>query len=246
MNTITPDTPRYIAYFNNEDLRSRIIDLLEDAHSAGKLVQNNGYDPKTGRGCPEGQILKLFDSHTFAIDVEQKTNIPADVLKLMDGIYELLPPDQAPAFGVEIHRVIKAGAVLDDTVTKFMVRLLTELMSTAYDQDLLEPHKTLQEVKNLYKQILQRGVEPMSEFRHLTKDIYKKFLISQQSQKPDAWLLHHAYTAASLATGETLNALPLLAEAIHDKTIAAETAATMLIDVLNTSELAEIEGPLPH
>lgn len=229
----SPPTPTFIAYHNDEAVRSRIIQTLRTGAANGMLIQGQGF--YKGFGCKFGILLQEFHRDRFALLFEEEARFPAAASHIAEAIFERLPAGHAQEFAIAFHTNTAVGAVLDNLILRLTVHLLTYLESEAHNAP--SALSAIEQTRLLYeRQLLGKDVTS-TDFAKLAAVISEACRNSLRNDDLETqWFLFRAYEWAAIGANPlTLNPLQPMSNLLDDNFIQIEAVANTLLDLLATS-----------
>lgn len=106
-----------LSYHNDPVIKAKYIARFEAHRSADQVVQGQGFDSKTGRGCFVGCTLDAYEHSHFPVEL----GWPIWLAHLADTIFEGLPKSEAPAFGTDLLACVPVGIDLEIVRVPFLV-----------------------------------------------------------------------------------------------------------------------------
>jgi hypothetical protein len=230
MSQHTLKSPTFLAYHNDSAIQSRIVGVLQAGIAQGTLIQGQGF--YKGFGCKYGLIQQEFHRDRFALLFEEEAGFPATFSHLTEAIYERLPAGRAQDFALRIHKVTRVGAVLDNLILDFTLRVLGHLEWRSRDK--LEAHFAIQEIIHLYTEQRNGRTDTAQTFATLGKWLQEECRKSLRSEDLDAqWYLYRAAEWATAGCNPLgLNPLQATSNLLDDSFLDVSTIAHLMTDLL--------------
>jgi phosphoribosyl 1,2-cyclic phosphodiesterase len=117
-----------LAFHGLETERQEAIAKMKRHIAADELLQGWGYWID-GKGCMLGCLTEVSENtHTH---LEEMYNIPKSIGRLCDGMFEVLPKEEAVQLPLQVLEAIKSGADLTHIASHFVVFVLQDVKQYA-------------------------------------------------------------------------------------------------------------------
>lgn len=159
------------AFHGDPAIKDEYVKRLKAHHKADRLIQGQGWKEDSDgvfRGCAVGCTLESYN-HRAYID---ELGIPPLLAGLEDGIFESLPPEEAPNFAMDFLKEIPVGADLSDRWFHWSHWMLVD--STWGIQNKVEEgsdtFKAIQDVADLCQRAMKGDIPSIAEWRAARAD----------------------------------------------------------------------------
>lgn len=131
------------AFFGKQEIKDKYVNRMKAHIEADELIQGTGFDD--GKGCFIGCTLNNY-SH---LQYEEELNIPVELARLFDEIFEQLEIEDSKNFSLQIYDSIEVGADLSEVVRKFKIYLMNFVLQFVQDEKHTKQKEAIEAVKNL-------------------------------------------------------------------------------------------------
>lgn len=112
-----------IAFHGSPDVQAKYVNRVVRHYFADEIVQ--GIYWREGKGCAVGCLAHVDGFHAHAA-LEDQIGLPADLARVMDGIFESLDNQSAKDWPLAVITTLPLGANLTGIWPKFAAWLLTD------------------------------------------------------------------------------------------------------------------------
>jgi len=178
------------AFHNKESLKQEIISRMKEHIELGQLVQGEGYDKFSGKGCAVGCSINCYDHQSFA----DTLGVDIWIAQIYDSIHEDINVKHIAKFNIDFLNSIPIGMTIQQSD---MVRLkLFYFILTRTIPPKFQKYKKIVAIINLFKQSIEGVIITKEQWEKVTDNIPKKYQFVATYAYASAYASASAYVSA--------------------------------------------------